>query len=117
MLLKFFKKYSYYFFIILIPLNIFSCFLNGFCVEYLFAFFVFAFLSCIFTFLEIKIFHKGFISDKSVGTLLFSLIISIIFLILSFIYKYQGYTNLSIAAVTTFLTLLLIVKIYDIKKE
>ena len=70
----------------------------------------------LFTFLEVRILHKGFISDKSVGVLCFSFVISLIFLILSFIYKDSGYTNLSIAAATTFLTPLVIVKILDIKE-
>lgn len=117
MLLKFLKKYINYFVIILTCLNLSSCFLNNFCIEYLIAFSVFSVVSILFTFLEIRILHKGFISDKSVGVLCFYFILSLIFLILSFIYKNSGYTSLSIAAATAFLMPLIVIKKLEINEE
>ena len=117
MILKFLKRYINYFVITLTCLNLLSCCLNKFCIEYLINFLVFSFTSILFTFLEVKILHKGFISDKSVGILCFSFVISLIFLILSFIYKDRGYTNLSISAATAFLIPLIIIKHIDINED
>ena len=101
----------------LIFLNVLSCFFSGFVITYLFLFIISILLELFLFVFDNIILHKGYITDKSVGVLFFHFGIGMIFLVLSFIFRYVVYTYVSIFEATLFITAFLLIKVFDIKEK
>ncbi|MBQ1591123.1 MAG: hypothetical protein II077_03680, partial [Treponema sp.] len=85
-------------------------------IDQLLVFLILLAFSVIVFFLECILFNNGYVSDKGVGVLCFSFLLSLIFCMASFIKRDSGFTAMSIAAGVPFATEFILIKIFDIKE-
>lgn len=114
---KFLKKNIFYISTGLVVLNLVSCLVTGFMIEYIYAFLLSGGFSILLFFLNCKIFNKGYVTEKDIFVLCGVLVVSLILLVQSFVFQASGFTILSIVTTTFFLTEFIFIKVFDIKEN
>lgn len=112
----FFKENIVYISVPFFVLEIASCLFYGMEFAHLLVFLIVLAFSVGVFFLDCMLLNKRRISDTTVGKLCFSLLLSFVFCMLSFIKMDSGYTFISIAAGVPFITHFILIKIFDVKE-